>query len=61
MDIMVFELPITTIDTFFVMLVDPSKTVPLPDVLLQQVQFVVILMASDSKLIIPTDFKILSV
>jgi hypothetical protein len=43
------------------MLVDPSKTIPLPDVLLQQVQFVVILMTSDSKLIIPTDFKILSV
>jgi hypothetical protein len=41
------------------MLADPSKTTPLPDALLQQVQFVVILMASDSKLIIPTDFKIL--
>jgi hypothetical protein len=40
------------------MLVDPSKTVLLPDVLLQQVQFVAILMASESKLIIPADFKI---
>jgi hypothetical protein len=43
------------------MLVTPSKTVPLPDVLLQQVRFVVIMMASEGKFIKTEDLKILLV
>jgi len=39
------------------MLVSPSKTALLSDVLMQQVQFVVILMASEGKVITPTDLK----